>query len=94
MPGLWTLELLDPTGQSQFVEVNIKSNLIAMVAALTKKTEPEVTEVIEGLKQIWVNVLGLTEANREEMKKRITGIREQLDKGGWAASRHREGRRT
>jgi len=38
---------LNPTGDNQFVEVNIKSNLIAMVAALTKKSEPEVTEVID-----------------------------------------------
>ena len=74
---------LNPTGESQFVEVNIKSNLIAMVAALTKKSEPEVTQVIEGLKQIRVNVLGLTKENRDDMKKRITGIRETLDKSGW-----------
>jgi hypothetical protein len=74
---------LNPTEGSQFVEVNIKSNLIAMVAALTKKTEPEVTQVIEGLKQIRVNVLGITKENRDEMKKRITDIRGKLDKAGW-----------
>jgi len=74
---------LNPTGENQFVEVNIKSNLIAMVAALTKKTEPEVTQVIEGLKQIRVNVLGLTRENRDDMKKRVASIRESLDKGGW-----------
>jgi hypothetical protein len=74
---------LNPSGENQFVEVNIKSNLIAMVAALTKKTEPEVTQVIEGLKQIRVNVLGLTKENRDDMKKRVTGIRESLDKSGW-----------
>lgn len=74
---------LNPTGQNQFVEVNIKSNLIAMVAALTKKSEPEVTQVIEGLKQIRVNVLGITKENRDEMKQRVSTIRETLDKGGW-----------
>ena len=74
---------LNPTEGSQFVEVNIKSNLIAMVAALTKKTEPEVTQVIEGLKQIRVNVLQTTKENRDEMKKRISDIRGKLDKGGW-----------
>jgi hypothetical protein len=74
---------LNPTGDHQFVEVNIKSNLIAMVAALTKKTEPEVTQVIEGLKQIRVNVLGLSKENRDDMKKRVTTIRESLDKAGW-----------
>jgi hypothetical protein len=74
---------LNPVEGSQFVEVNIKSNLIAMVAALTKKTEPEVTQVIEGLKQIRVNVLGMTKENRDDMKKRIADIRGRLDKGGW-----------
>ncbi|HEY6228529.1 MAG TPA: DUF4252 domain-containing protein [Verrucomicrobiae bacterium] len=74
---------LNPTGENQFVEVNIKSNLIAMVAALTKKTEPEVTQVIEGLKQIRVNVLGLTKENRDDMKNRVKTIRDGLDKAGW-----------
>lgn len=74
---------LNPTGNQQFVEVNVKSNLIAMVAALTKKTEPEVTSVIEGLKQIRVNVLGVSKENREDIQKKIAGIREGLDKGGW-----------
>src|SRR5437762_13533432 len=74
---------LNPSGENQFVEVNIKSNLIAMVAALTKKSEPEVTQVIEGLKQIRVNVLGINKENRDDMKKRVATIRESLDKAGW-----------
>src|SRR6187455_1713947 len=72
-----------PSGDSQFVEVNIKSNLIAMVAALTKKAEPEITDTILGLKQIRVNVLGLNKENREDMTKRVAEIREKLDKNGW-----------
>jgi hypothetical protein len=74
---------LNPSGEDTFVEVNIKSNLIAMVASLAKKAEPEVAQVIEGLKQIRVNVLGLTKENQGDMKKRITTIRETLDKSGW-----------
>lgn len=74
---------LNPSGDSQFVEVNIKSNLIAMVASLAKKAEPEVAQVIEGLKQIRVNVLGLNKENQDDIKKRVTTIRETLDKGGW-----------
>lgn len=74
---------LNPTPDSQFVEVNIKSNLIAMVTALAKKTEPEVASVIEGLKQVRVNVLGLTKENGKELKERVAGIREKLDKAGW-----------
>lgn len=82
-PGFVDFGKLNPTGESQFVEVNIKSNLIAMVASLTKKSEPEVTDVILGLKGVRVNVLGLNEQNRDEMKKRVTDIREKLDKNGW-----------
>jgi hypothetical protein len=74
---------LSPSGESQFVEVNIKSNLIAMVAALTKKAEPEITDTILGLKQIRVNVLGLNDKNRGDMKQRVADIKEKLDKNGW-----------
>jgi hypothetical protein len=82
-PGFVDFGTLNPTGENQFVEVNIKSNLIAMVAAITKKSEPEVTQVIEGLKAIRVNVLGVTKENRDDFKKRVTDIREKLDKSGW-----------
>lgn len=82
-PGYVDFGKLNPTGDNQFVEVNIKSNLIAMVAAITKKSEPEVTQVIEGLKAIRVNVLGLTKENRDDLKKRVTEIREKLDQNGW-----------
>jgi hypothetical protein len=82
-PGYVDFGKLNPTGESQFVEVNIKSNLIAMVAAFTKKSEPEVAEFIQGLKQIRVNVLGLTKENREDLTGRIASIREKLDKNGW-----------
>jgi hypothetical protein len=74
---------LTPNGDSQFVEVNIKSNLIAMVASLAAKAEPEVTDFIMGLKHIRVNVLGLTKENRKEMTTRISDLREKLDKTGW-----------
>lgn len=74
---------LNPTGSSQFVEVNVKSNLIALVANLARKAEPEVADVILGLKQVRVNVLGLNNENRDDLKQRVTEIREKLDKIGW-----------
>ena len=72
-----------PTSGAQFVEVNINSNLIAMVANFTKKAEPEVGEILGGLKAIRVNVMGLTDENREEIANKITSVRSQLEKGGW-----------
>src|SRR5687768_11657370 len=82
-PGAIDLGKLTPTPGAQFVEVNINSNLIAMVMNFAKKAEPEVAEVLKGLKSIRVNVLGLNDENREDIKNRLTSVRAQLEKGGW-----------
>lgn len=66
----------------EFVEVNINSNLISMVARLAK-SEPEVAELIQGLKSIRVNVIGLSNENRSEIEDHVKSIRSQLDTGGW-----------
>ena len=81
--GLIDLGKFTPTPGAQFVEVNINSNLIAMVTNFAKKAEPEVAEILQGLKSIRVNVLGLNEDNREEIQERIAAVRSQLDKSGW-----------
>jgi hypothetical protein len=72
-----------PTSGSEFVEVNVNSNLITMVANFARKHEPEVAEALKGLKAIRVNVVGLNESNREDLEKRINSVRAQLDKAGW-----------
>ena len=81
--GLIDLGRFSPTPGAQFVEVNINSNLIAMVTNFAKKAEPEVAEILQGLKSIRVNVLGLNEENRAEIEEKITSVRAQLEKGGW-----------
>jgi Domain of unknown function (DUF4252) len=68
---------------AQFVEVNVNSNLIAMVARLTQKSEPDVAELLQGLHSIRVNVIGLNDANRDEIQQRVKSIRSQLDNQGW-----------
>lgn len=72
-----------PADGAQFVEVNIDSNLISMAARLVKASEPEVAEVLGGLKKVRVNVLGLTDENREEVLGRIRAIRSELSERGW-----------
>lgn len=81
--GIIDLGKFTPTPGAQFVEVNINSNLISMVMNFAKKAEPEVAEVLQGLKSIRVNVLGLNDENRSDIQERITQIRSQLDKSGW-----------
>ncbi len=73
---------LTPPPGGEFVEVNVNSNLIAMVTSLAKD-EPEVFDVLKGLKSIRVNVLGVNQGNREELQKRIQSVRSQLDDGKW-----------
>ncbi len=68
---------------AEFVEVNIRQNLISMVARLAEKEEPEVANMIRGIQQIRVNVLGLTDANRAEVEQRVKTVRSQLDAAGW-----------
>ncbi len=68
---------------SEFVEVNVTSNLISIVARLAEKKEPQVADLIRGLKAIRVNVIGLTDENREDVEKRVRAIRNDLDAQGW-----------
>lgn len=76
-------KLAAPASGGEFVEVQISSNLIGMAARLVEKSEPEVGEVIRGLKLIRVNVIGLTDENRAEIQKRVKAIRSELDDQNW-----------
>lgn len=82
-PGFVDFGKFSPSGGSEFVEVNVNSNLIAMVTNFAKKQEPQIAEVLGGLKSIRVNVLGVNDENREEIAKRIKSVRAQLDSAGW-----------
>ncbi len=72
-----------PRAGGQFVEVNIRDNLIGMVARLAAAQEPEVAELIGGLKRIRVNVIGLDDENRGEIGDRVSRLGIELDQRGW-----------
>jgi hypothetical protein len=75
-PGYVDFGKFSPSASGgEFVEVNVKSNLISMVARLTKKEEPEIAELLSGLHLIRVNVIGLNEENRAEIENRVKTIR-------------------
>lgn len=83
-PGFVDFGKLGPSAEGgEFVEVNIQSSLIAMVSKLTQKHSPEVADLLSGLKAIRVNVIGLKEDNREEIEKRVQGLRAELETKGW-----------
>jgi hypothetical protein len=83
LPGYVDFGKLAPSSGGEFVEVHIKSNLIAMVARLTEKHEPEVADLLRGLQLVRVNVIGLGDDNRAELEKRVKSIRSELDRKGW-----------
>jgi hypothetical protein len=72
-----------PADGQQFVEVNVSSDIIAMVTNLTKNGEPEIADALKGLKRIHVNVIGVDESNRDDIEKSVSAIRNQLDGKGW-----------
>ena len=76
-------KLIPPSAGGEFVEVQIKSNLINIAARLAEKTEPEVADVLRGLQAIRVNVVGLNESNRAATQERVKAIRDQLESQGW-----------
>lgn len=72
-----------PKGDGQFVEVNVPTGLIALAAQLVEKDQPEVAKVLNGLKLVRVNVIGLDAENRAEMQKRAQKVRADLAGKGW-----------
>ena len=72
-----------PASGGEFVEVNVKANLISMVARLAEKQEPEAAELLRGLQMVRVNVIGLDDENRADVQKRVAKIRSDLDGHGW-----------
>jgi hypothetical protein len=76
-------KLMAPTSGGEFVEVNVSSNVISLISRLAKDNEPEIKDVIAGLQQVRVNVVGLDDGNRDQMKERVKSVRGQLDGQGW-----------
>lgn len=72
-----------PSSGGQFVEVNIQSQLIALAVRLAEKHEPDVADLLRGLKAVRVNVVGVDDENREDLVARLHRIRGELDEKGW-----------
>jgi hypothetical protein len=72
-----------PKGGGEFVEVNVPESLISLGARFVEKDEPEVAQLLKGLKLVRVHVIGLDEENRAELQKRAQGVRKELTGNGW-----------
>jgi hypothetical protein len=67
----------------EFVEVNVPSSLISMAAKFIEKQEPDVAQMLNGLKLVHVNVLAMDDSNRDDMKQRAEKVRSNLSGHGW-----------
>lgn len=76
-------KLVPSVSSDQFVEVNLHGALLKLAARVTRKNEPDVADVLTGIESVRVNVVGLGEDNREEITKRVKGIRAELAGSGW-----------
>ena len=76
-------KFIPPGNGSEFVEIQIRSNLLNFAATLVEKDEPEVAKLLRGVQLVRVNVVGLTDKNREEMQKRVQQVRQDLEGRGW-----------
>lgn len=72
-----------PRSGGQFVEINLKSNLLAMAGRLAQKDEPEAAEMLKSIQSVHVRVIGLDDDNRTKTVEQIGRIRDQLEKEGW-----------
>lgn len=72
-----------PKGDGQYVEVNVPNSVITLASRLVEKEEPEVAKLLNGLKLVRVNVIGLNENNRVELQSRAQKVRADLDGKGW-----------
>jgi hypothetical protein len=72
-----------PSSGGRFVEVNLPRNLLALAARFAAKEDPEAARLIGQIESVRVNVVGIEEANREELAKRATEIRGELESKGW-----------
>ncbi len=83
-PGFVDFGKFSPSASGgEFVEVQINSNLISLVARLADKSEPEIAKLVRGLKLIRVNVIGLNEDNRGDVMSRIKAVRADLAQRQW-----------
>lgn len=77
--GSWT----PPSKGGEFIEVNLRDNLLGMAARLATKDQPEVAELLNGIHAVRVHVIGLDESNRTANTDHVHSLRKSLDAAGW-----------
>ena len=64
-------------------EVYLEENLLKMVSKITNESEPDVTELLKGLKLIKVNSFEISDKNEAALLKRMEDIDKKLSGKNW-----------
>ncbi|MCZ7602499.1 MAG: DUF4252 domain-containing protein [Melioribacteraceae bacterium] len=64
-------------------EVYLEENLLKMVSKITNESEPDVTELLKGLKLIKVNSFEVSDNNESALLKRMEDIDKKLNGKSW-----------
>lgn len=83
LPGQVDFGHLTPASGADFVDVNLPESLINLAAKFVEKQELDVAKLLNGIKMVHVNVLGLTDQNRADVEGRAKAIRADLGSSGW-----------
>lgn len=70
------------TGES-VTEVYLDGNLLKMVAKIAQENEPEMAELLNGLKLIKVNAYEITDENESELLKKMEAIDKKITGESW-----------
>jgi hypothetical protein len=86
-PGYVPLEKLDLFPQEKLsTEINIEGALLSLIAAGTKRAEPEFSSMIAGLKAINLQVFPLKDADEGSLRIRIGRAVRWLEDRGWKST--------
>jgi hypothetical protein len=86
-PGYLRLQDLDVFPQDKLsVEINIEGALLRMVAAATRREDPEFSAIMAGLKSIQVQVLPVAGLDPESLRGRVGRIVRLLEDRGWSST--------
>ena len=82
--GYFPLEELDVLGRDNLkVEINLHGPLLKLVAAATRKDEPEFSQLISGLEAVRVRVASVADLDFEAARGGVRRAARWLDERGW-----------
>jgi hypothetical protein len=82
-PGYVDFGKLAASKDGEFVEVQVSSNLLSLAAQFVEKQEPDAAKLLRSVQLVRVNVIGITDENRDALQKQIKSIGQQLEAKGW-----------